>query len=55
MVPDEMAQNLVRLLAEGAGQGDAQADAQLRAQAVRCHLRLLSRPNLPDTLLKVGP
>lgn len=53
MVPDEMAQSLVRLLSEGSGQGDARADAQLRAQAVHSHLRLLSRPNLPDTLLKV--
>ena len=47
-----MAQSLVRLLSEGSGQGDAKADAQLRAQAVHSHLRLLNRPNLPDTLLK---
>ena len=53
VVPEEMAQSLVRLLAEGSGQGDAEADAQLRAQAVHSHLRLLNRPNLPDTLLKV--
>ena len=53
VVPDEMAQSLVRLLAEGSGQGNTEADAQLRAQAVHSHLRLLNRPNLPDTLLKV--
>ena len=53
VVPDEMAYGVMRLIAEGAGQDDAEAMADLRSQAVASYLKLLTKPNLPDVLLKV--
>ena len=43
----------MRLIAEGAGEEDEVADAELRAQAVSSYLTLLEKPNLPDILLQV--
>lgn len=51
-MPDEMAFGVMRLIAEGAGQDDADAVGNLRAQAVASYLKLLSKPSLPDVLLK---
>ena len=48
-----LADNLMRLIAEGAGEDDEAADTELRAQAVSSYLALLEKPNLPDILLKV--
>jgi hypothetical protein len=42
----------MRLIAEGAGEGDEAADAELRAQAASAYLQLLSKPKLPNILLK---
>ncbi len=53
MVPQQLAHNLMRLIAEGAGEEDESADAELRTQAVDSYLELLSRPRLPSILLKV--
>lgn len=47
-----LADNLMRLIAEGAGEEDEAADAELRAQAVSSYLTLLEKPNLPDILLQ---
>ena len=45
----------MRLIAEGAGEEDEQADTELRAQAVRSYLDLLDKPKLSAVLLKVCP
>lgn len=45
----------MRLIAEGAGEEDEQADTELRAQAVRSYLDLLDKPKLSAVLLKVLP
>ena len=42
-VPDGLAYGLMRLIAEGAGEGDDAADAQLRGQAVASYIRLLDK------------
>lgn len=52
MVAPALAHGLMRLVAEGAGEGDEAADAELRAQAATAYLRLLAKPKLPDILLK---
>ncbi|KAK9809765.1 hypothetical protein WJX73_004225 [Symbiochloris irregularis] len=53
VVPDSMAHGVMRLIAEGAGQDDAEAMRQLHVQAVTAYLRVLAKPSLPDILLKV--
>lgn len=53
VVPQQLAHNLMRLIAEGAGEEDEGADAELRSQAVQSYLELLNRPRLPSILLKV--
>jgi AP-4 complex subunit epsilon-1 len=52
LVRAEVANNLMRLLAEGAG-GDENADNELRAQAVQSYIALCQQPVLPDILVKV--
>ena len=52
VVAPALAHGLMRLVAEGAGEGDEAADAELRAQAAAAYLRLLEKPKLPDILLK---
>lgn len=53
MVAPSLAHGLMRLIAEGAGEGDEAADAELRAQAAASYLQLLTKPKLPNILLKV--
>ena len=53
VVPSNMAHNLMRLVAEGAGEDDEAADAELRAQAVQSYLGLLEKPKLSAVLLQV--
>ena len=53
MVARSLADNLMRLVAEGAGEGSDEADAELRSQAAASYLSLLSKPKLPNILLKV--
>ena len=53
VVSPALANNLMRLIAEGAGEEDEQADTELRAQAVRSYLDLLEKPHLSPVLLKV--
>ena len=55
VVPQQLAHNLMRLVAEGAGEEDEGADAELRSQAVQSYLELLAKPRLPSILLKVSP
>ena len=52
-IPLKMAHNLTRLIAEGAGEGDAVADGEMRAEVVATYLDLLDRPKLSDVLLMV--
>ncbi len=54
VVPPPLAHNLMRLIAEGAGEDDEVADTELRRQAVASYLALLDTPKLPDILLQVG-
>lgn len=53
VVEPALADSLARLIAEGAGEDDAAADTELRAQAVSSYLKLLEEPKLPDVLLQV--
>ena len=53
MVAPSLADNLMRLVAEGAGEGDEEADAELRSRAAASYLDLLNKPSLPNILLKV--
>lgn len=55
MVASSLADNLMRLVAEGAGEGDDEADAELRSRAAASYLQLLGKPKLPNILLKVWP
>lgn len=55
VVSPQLANNLMKLIAEGAGEDDEQADTELRAQAVRSYLDLLEKPHLSPVLLKVHP
>lgn len=52
LVKGEVAQNMLRLLAEGGGESE-EADASLRRDAVDGMVGLLDKPALPDTLLQV--
>lgn len=54
VVSPQLAHSLTRLIAEGAGEEDEQADTELRAQAVASYLDLLDKPKLSAVLLKVG-
>ena len=54
MVEPALADNLMRLIAEGAGEDDESADAELRSQAVSSYLALLEKPKLPDILLQAS-
>lgn len=54
VVEPALADNLMRLIAEGAGEEDEIADAELRAQAVSSYLSLLDKAQLPDILLQVS-
>lgn len=49
----QLANSLIRLIVEGAGEEDEQADTELRAQAVGSYLDLLDKPKLSTVLLKV--
>ena len=53
VVPVKMAHNLTRLIAEGAGEGDDAADADMRDQVVATYLDLLDQPKLSEALLLV--
>ena len=53
LVRPEVSQNLIRLVAEGAGESEA-ADEALRREAVITYCGLLEHPSLPDVLLQVG-
>lgn len=55
VVSPQLANSLMRLIAEGGGEEDEQADTELRAQAVRSYLDLLDKPKLSPVLLKVSP
>ncbi len=52
LVQEEVANNLMRLIAEGSGEDD-ELDEQLRVGAVETLLNLLDKPVLPDVLVKV--
>ena len=52
VVAPSLAQGLMRLVAEGAGEGDEGADGELRARAAASYLRLLQKPSLPAILLQ---
>jgi AP-4 complex subunit epsilon-1 len=52
VVAPSLAQGLMRLIAEGAGEGDERADAELRARAAASYMRLLQKPKLPAILLQ---
>ena len=54
VVQPALAHSLMRLIAEGAGEDDEQADAELRGQAVQSYLELLEKPKLPQVLLQVS-
>ena len=49
----QTAHNLMRLIAEGSGEDDEEADAELRRGAVVTFMELLPRADLPDVLLLV--
>lgn len=53
VVQPQLAHNLMRLIAEGTGEDDEEADAGLRQEAVESYLQLLDKPKLPQILLKV--
>ncbi|CAM6082363.1 unnamed protein product [Calypogeia fissa] len=53
LVPAKVAHDLMRLIAEGAGEEDEDADSQLRSSAVESYLQLLAEPKLPSILLQV--
>lgn len=47
-VKEVVAHNLMRLIAEGAGDEDADADHELRVSAVESYMELLKKPKLPE-------
>ncbi|GAA0154170.1 membrane traffic protein [Lithospermum erythrorhizon] len=49
----KVAHNLMRLIAEGFGEDDADADSQLRSSAVESHLRIVGEPKLPSAFLQL--
>ncbi|XP_035669970.1 AP-4 complex subunit epsilon-1-like isoform X1 [Branchiostoma floridae] len=52
LVPNDVAQNLLLLLAEGTD--NESEDAELRLHAVQSYLGLVERPHLPDILVQVS-
>ncbi|KAK9706997.1 hypothetical protein RND81_07G166500 [Saponaria officinalis] len=53
LVNIKVAHNLMRLIAEGFGEEDDNADSQLRLSAVESYLRIIGEPKLPSTFLQV--
>ncbi|KAH7428459.1 hypothetical protein KP509_09G002800 [Ceratopteris richardii] len=53
LVPPKVAHDLMRLIAEGAGEEDEDADSELRSSAVESYLQILVEPKLPSLLLQV--
>ena len=53
LVEQEVVQSLIRLVAEGEGDDDEEADDDLRSDAVETMLQLIDKPALPNTLLQV--
>ncbi|MBA0744204.1 hypothetical protein Gogos_006839 [Gossypium gossypioides] len=53
LVNIKVAHNLMRLIAEGFGEDDDNADSKLRSSAVESYLRILGEPKLPSVFLQV--
>lgn len=53
LVNIKVVHNLMRLIAEGFGEEDDNADGQLRLSAVESYLRLIGEPKLPSAFLQV--
>ena len=53
LVKPEVANNLMRLIAEGTGEDD-DADEELRSEAVETYLELLDKPALSNVLQQVS-
>ncbi|KAF3796033.1 AP-4 complex subunit epsilon [Nymphaea thermarum] len=53
LVNIKVAHNLMRLIAEGFGEDDEDADSQLRSSAVESYLRIMAEPKLPSAFLQV--
>ncbi|XP_031280122.1 AP-4 complex subunit epsilon [Pistacia vera] len=53
LVNIKVAHNLMRLIAEGFGEDDDNADSQLRSSAVESYLRIIGEPKLPSVFLQV--
>ncbi|OIW10789.1 hypothetical protein TanjilG_27735 [Lupinus angustifolius] len=52
LVNIKVAHNLMRLIAEGFGEGDDAAYSQLRSSAVESYLRIVGEPKLPSVFLQ---
>ncbi|KAF2546609.1 hypothetical protein F2Q70_00021474 [Brassica cretica] len=53
LVNIKVAHNLMRLIAEGFGEDDDDADSKLRLSAVESYLQIMSEPKLPSLFLQV--
>ncbi|XP_052878467.1 AP-4 complex subunit epsilon isoform X1 [Gossypium arboreum] len=53
LVNIKVAHSLMRLIAEGFGEDDDNADSKLRSSAVESYLRILGEPKLPSVFLQV--
>uniref|UniRef100_A0A1J3HUQ8 AP-4 complex subunit epsilon n=1 Tax=Noccaea caerulescens TaxID=107243 RepID=A0A1J3HUQ8_NOCCA len=53
LVNIKVAHNLMRLIAEGFGEDDDDADSKLRLSAVESYLKIISEPKLPSLFLQV--
>ncbi|TQE04464.1 hypothetical protein C1H46_009880 [Malus baccata] len=53
LVNVKVAHNLMKLIAEGFGEDDDDADSQLRSSAVESYLRIIGEPKLPSVFLQV--
>ncbi|XP_002519936.2 AP-4 complex subunit epsilon [Ricinus communis] len=53
LVKSKVAHNLMRLIAEGFGEDDDNADSQLRSSAVESYLHIIGDPKLPSVFLQV--
>ncbi|KAK8480693.1 hypothetical protein V6N13_036132 [Hibiscus sabdariffa] len=53
LVNIKIAHNLMRLIAEGFGEDDDNADSKLRSSAVESYLHILGEPKLPSVFLQV--
>ncbi|XP_058189157.1 AP-4 complex subunit epsilon isoform X1 [Rhododendron vialii] len=53
LVNIKVAHNLMRLIAEGFGEDDENADSQLRSSAVESYLHIIGEPKLPSAFLQV--